>query len=74
MTSRFSCIQILSDFSKPEDFEEVHRLIFEEDEVSADVPDKNFYESESNSDDQVEIRSVDTNTDHEINDDEQESE
>lgn len=63
------------DFSKPEDIEEAHRLIFEEDDVSVEVPDENFDESdESDSDDQVETRSVDSNTDHEISDDEGESE
>lgn len=59
------------DLSKPEDIEEVHRLIFEEGESNVDVPEEDFQESdESYSEDVVETRSADSNTDHDITDDE----
>ncbi|KAF5275491.1 hypothetical protein FQR65_LT16641 [Abscondita terminalis] len=55
------------DFSKPEDVEEAHRLIFEDNEPVGNTLDldDDFDESEtSDLDDHVETRSVDSDTDH----------
>ncbi|KAI4469376.1 hypothetical protein MML48_1g00096 [Holotrichia oblita] len=61
------------DLSKQEDIDEIQRLIFEENEASDDVLAEDFGESdESDTDDRIEMRSVDSNTDHEISDDEEE--
>ncbi|KAF5283019.1 hypothetical protein FQA39_LY04890 [Lamprigera yunnana] len=61
----------LFNFSKPEDVEELQRLMFEDDETNVVAQNEDFDESdESDSNDHVETRSVDSETDREINGDE----
>ncbi|KAK4877475.1 hypothetical protein RN001_009981 [Aquatica leii] len=59
-------------FSKPDDIEELHRVMLnEDDETNVDVQNEDLEESEeSDSEDQVEARSVDSDTYQEISDDE----
>ncbi|KAK4873410.1 hypothetical protein RN001_015439 [Aquatica leii] len=57
------------DFSKPDNIEELHRVMLnEDDETNVNVQNEDLEESDS--EDQVETRSVDSDTDHEISDDE----
>lgn len=63
------------DLSNPEDIEELNRLAFADEAEPGGIPEDDIEESDDSEDeDYVDVRSVDSETDHEISDDETEGE
>lgn len=63
------------DLSNPRDIEELNRLAFVDEVEPGVIPEDNIEDSDDSEDeDYVDVRSVDSETDHEISDDDTEGE
>lgn len=63
------------DLSNPVDIEELNRLAFEDEAEPGEIPEDDIEESDdSGGEDHVDVRSVDSETDHEMSDEESEGE